>query len=429
MNLNERKKDYQTESLWYPFILKISVAIVIFSFIFFIALFFRNNYLIEIEHKIRARSYYEHIIITRGWISKYGGVYIEKKGAVKSNPYLKHPDIKAVDGKTYTLRNPSLATIEISEYAKTNNLFSYHMTSLNPVNPSNISDEFEKRALNSFEQGEKELWIKEKKDGKIYFRYMSPVFREESCLVCHVEQEQRDKTDKEKRNIRGGISVKFDISRIENSLRIHGQIILFLGILSTSVFLGIIYCFTARLMKELSKSQQKIQEMAITDDLTKLYNRRYFHSKLTEEFKKAKRYKRDIGCIMIDIDFFKKVNDNYGHHTGDDVLRNISDTIKATCRSIDTIARYGGEEIVILLPETDKEKSFLLAEKIRKIVEKKEIPYDQGESIQITISSGVSGFLSGELEKVTDPNQLVKDADIALYQAKTNGRNRVEIHR
>ncbi|MBF0379090.1 MAG: diguanylate cyclase [Desulfamplus sp.] len=321
-----------------------------------------------------------------------------------------------------------MATIEISEYAKTNNLFSYHMTSLNPVNPSNNPDEFEKRALNLFEQGDKEVWIKEKNDGKIYFRYMAPVFREESCLVCHEEQQQRDKTDKEKRFIRGGISVKFDISRIEKSLKIHAQLILFLGILSTSLFLGIIYLFTVKLMKELSKSHQKIQQMAITDELTKLYNRRYFYSKLTEEFEKAKRYKRDISCIMIDIDFFKKVNDNYGHHVGDDVLRNIADTIKSTCRSVDTIARYGGEEIVVLLPETNKEKAFLVAEKIRKVVEKIEIPYDKGDNIQITISSGVSGLLSDDLEKVTDSNQLVKDADIALYQAKTNGRNRVEIY-
>ncbi|MBF0121190.1 MAG: GGDEF domain-containing protein [Desulfobacterales bacterium] len=201
-----------------------------------------------------------------------------------------------------------------------------------------------------------------------------------------------------------------------------------LRILSTSVFLGIIYFFIIRLMKELSKSQKQIQDMAITDELTQLYNRRYFYSKLNEEVKKAKRYKRDISCIIIDIDFFKKVNDHYGHHIGDDVLRNVSNTIKSNCRSIDTIARYGGEEIVILLPETNKMKASLLAEKIRKIVQDKEIPYDKGNKIKVTISLGVTGFLSDELIKLIDSNQLVKDADYALYCAKKNGRNRVEIY-
>ncbi|MBF0411191.1 MAG: diguanylate cyclase [Desulfamplus sp.] len=426
MNIIKKEQIFQTaKRVWRPFILQISISILIFSLIFFVILFFRNKQLIETEHIVRARSYYEHIIVTRSWVSNYGGVYIEKTESVKSNPYLHDPDIKSTNGKTYTLRNPSLVTIELSEYAKINNFFSYHMTSLNPVNPQNKPDEFEKKALDIFERGQKEIWIKEKKGNQIYFRYMAPIFRENSCLNCHVEQKQINKTDS---NIRGGISVKFDISDIENTLKLHSQLIIFLGFLSTSIFLGIVYCFVIKLMKAFSESQRQIQEMAITDELTKLYNRRYFYSKLNEEFEKAQRYKRDISCIMIDIDFFKKVNDQYGHDTGDNVLRAVSNCIKSTCRSIDIVARYGGEEIIILLPETDKFKAALVAEKIRKLIENKEIAYDkEDKTVKVTISLGVADFVSDDIVKHLDPNQFIKNADSALYHAKNSGRNRVEI--
>ncbi len=426
MSLYKNEKIFRaSEYIWQPFILKISVAILIFSLILFIILFFRNRQLIEVQHKIRARSYYDLIVVTRGWVSNYGGVYIEKKASVKSNPYLQNPDIQSTNGKIYTLRNPSLVTIEISEHAKINNIVSYHMTSLKPINPANLPDEFEKEALELFEKGENELWTKQKgNSGEIYFRYMAPVFREESCLTCHVEQQQKNSA---KHRIRGGISVKFDISDIENMSKRHSAIIVFLGILSTSLFILVICFFTVRLMKKLSKFQKKIEDMAITDELTELYNRRYFYSKLNYEFEKAKRYKKDISCIMVDIDFFKKVNDNYGHHTGDNVLRVVSDSIKSACRNVDTTARYGGEEIVILLPETDKLKALLVAEKIRKIVENREIPYGSKGKIKVTISLGVAGFSSDNIVNVVDPNQLVKDADTALYRAKDGGRNRAEI--
>lgn len=173
----------------------------------------------------------------------------------------------------------------------------------------------------------------------------------------------------------------------------------------------------------------EILKYATSDALTGLNNRRQFEERLKQEVSNAKRQKHNLCAIMLDIDYFKKVNDTYGHYAGDVVLKKVATLIKSALREYDIPSRYGGEEFIILLPSTKIEDAFIVAERLRKTVEdtKIDIPNEKGDAIaytlNITISSGVYQF------KETDTAQeFYQNADKALYIAKENGRNRVIIN-
>jgi len=172
--------------------------------------------------------------------------------------------------------------------------------------------------------------------------------------------------------------------------------------------------------KELSRKNIELENLATQDELTKLFNRRYFNVKLREYSLLAKRLHYPLTCIMADIDFFKKCNDTYGHQAGDEVLEEFAGILSNNIRRTDVCARYGGEEFVILLPNTPLKNGIRLAEKIRKKVEKLKINYE-GLIIKITASFGVA---SGEDEMNLGEN-LVRMSDDSLYEAKQNGRNQV----
>jgi diguanylate cyclase (GGDEF)-like protein len=167
----------------------------------------------------------------------------------------------------------------------------------------------------------------------------------------------------------------------------------------------------------------KVQEMTITDGLTQAYSRRYFLEKLEEEISRSKKFKLSFSFLMIDIDRFKEINDTYGHLVGDAILREITKTIKENIRQIDFLGRYGGEELSVVLTETDKNEALVVAERIRKAVEVKQISvYD--EKLKVTVSIGVSLCPKDALESIA----LIDHADSALYQAKAAGRNKIQSH-
>ncbi|MCU0287706.1 MAG: GGDEF domain-containing protein [Acidobacteria bacterium] len=190
---------------------------------------------------------------------------------------------------------------------------------------------------------------------------------------------------------------------------------------------AVIYLFIHRLKKELSQAHEKVEAMTITDEFTKIYNRKYFLTKINEEFQRAKRYGRPLCCIMMDIDYFKSLNDTYGHYFGDSILEQVARILKTNIRTSDIVARYWGEEFIILLPEVGQEGAAVTAEKIRLLVEQAEISTAAGTPIPITASLGAAYFSPTHLKKENDYQQLIKAADAALYLAKLNGRNRVEI--
>ena len=163
----------------------------------------------------------------------------------------------------------------------------------------------------------------------------------------------------------------------------------------------------------------------ITDPLMEINNRRYLEQKLNEEFSKASRYDLSFSILMIDIDHFKNINDRYGHDAGDIVLRNLGALIKKFIRDFDTVARYGGEEIMILCPLTDGQHALSLAERLRQKIEKTVIipatMEKEGREIRITVSIGVAEYVSD----ISSVEALVKRADTAMYRAKHDGRNQV----
>jgi diguanylate cyclase (GGDEF)-like protein len=161
-----------------------------------------------------------------------------------------------------------------------------------------------------------------------------------------------------------------------------------------------------------------VQRLAVTDPLTGLYNRRGFFALAHREIERARRFKRELSAVLLDIDHFKNVNDTYKHATGDVVLRVLAEVCKRETREIDIIGRYGGEEIVLLLPETSLESAYVVAEHLRKAVAATKIPIG-GETISVTISLGIADSVHGE----PDLDTLIDRADAAMYNSKQSGRN------
>ncbi|TEU01082.1 MAG: GGDEF domain-containing protein [Candidatus Stahlbacteria bacterium] len=162
------------------------------------------------------------------------------------------------------------------------------------------------------------------------------------------------------------------------------------------------------------------REKAIIDELTKAYNHRFFQEMLNHQIAESIRNKEPLSLIILDIDNFKMINDNYGHQTGDTVLKEITSVMKERIRNSDILSRYGGEEFTIILPKTPAEKCHNLAEELRKVIEDRKILSLDGKSLSITVSIGISEFPSHADNK----NDLVAAADRALYMAKKEGKNK-----
>lgn len=167
----------------------------------------------------------------------------------------------------------------------------------------------------------------------------------------------------------------------------------------------------------------KTRELSVRDELTQLYNRRHFQQMLHMEWKRAVRFFRDLSLVMVDVDHFKAYNDTYGHPQGDFVLKEIAKIMQRNLREVDTVARFGGEEFVLLLPDTDKHGAIAVAEKVRRLVEQHRFTTEDRKFTKlITISCGISSYP----DDVSEMDDLIDHADIALYRAKEGGRNRVE---
>ena len=176
-----------------------------------------------------------------------------------------------------------------------------------------------------------------------------------------------------------------------------------------------------KLQAELLSANTELQRLTQIDPLTEVANRRHLSERLDEEYLRARRYERPMSLGMLDIDYFKKLNDNYGHPAGDHALIEVAKIIKFTVRRHDFVARYGGEEFVMLLPETPADRALLAFERVRSNIEAAEIMYE-GKRLPVTVSLGVASCPHQLLTKGQD---LIMLADTALYDAKRSGRNRV----
>lgn len=178
-----------------------------------------------------------------------------------------------------------------------------------------------------------------------------------------------------------------------------------------------------RVMARIKAAEARMRELSVTDELTGLYNRRFLQQRFEEELSRARRYHLPLACIMLDIDNFKRVNDDHGHQAGDVVLQRVAQLIRGECRKEDIVARYGGEEFLVVL-SGDEHDALGLAERIRHRLETTETLIDDAPVV-ITGSLGVASFPQHMAEG--DVSALIRLADVALYRAKRAGRNRVQV--
>ncbi|WP_224981509.1 diguanylate cyclase [Geomonas agri] len=176
------------------------------------------------------------------------------------------------------------------------------------------------------------------------------------------------------------------------------------------------------LQDELKKANEQLKRLTNIDHLTGLFNRRHLAEVMEAEFLRAKRNRENLSLVIIDIDFFKQVNDTYGHQNGDIVLSSVAEVVQQQLRAYDSAARYGGEEFVVLYPGTSLEGGVAAAERLRQAVIDHTFPYPL-EDLTVTVSAGVSTYPSPQVDNI---DALFRRADEALYRAKQNGRNRVE---
>ncbi len=168
--------------------------------------------------------------------------------------------------------------------------------------------------------------------------------------------------------------------------------------------------------------QKNLYESATRDGLTRLYNKKYFLDTLRKEFAYCLRHRVALSLVIMDIDHFKRINDTYGHQAGDYVLSRLAGRVAEAIRAEDTLARYGGEEFVLLLREAPEDKAFILAERLRRLIETSDFTYN-GQQIRVTLSAGIATLNDAEF---SDTESFVAAADKHLYKAKQAGRNRVE---
>ncbi|WP_368030452.1 GGDEF domain-containing protein [Arcobacter sp. s6] len=214
--------------------------------------------------------------------------------------------------------------------------------------------------------------------------------------------------------------IYFSFNEGQNLVPLSSELSSFFYILHLSIIFIILIISINVFLFEMKNKEEILDKLANIDYLTGILNRRAFYNKAEALMKLSQRYGDELGLVLFDIDFFKKINDTYGHNMGDIVLKEISKKILLSIRDSDCFARYGGEEFIVLLPNITKDKLQVFAEKIRGLVENMYIENSDGKEIKVTISLGISFSIKNDTIE-----DFIKRADLALYDAKKSGRNRI----
>jgi diguanylate cyclase (GGDEF)-like protein len=195
-----------------------------------------------------------------------------------------------------------------------------------------------------------------------------------------------------------------------------------LAVIIPAIIVSITGHYNLNLYFDLEQSHQEIRALANTDDLTQIFNRRHFFELAKRELERSRRNSHALAIILFDIDDFKSINDSYGHLAGDFILKESCQACKAIVRPYDVFARFGGEEFIFLLPDTDTARAKAVADRLRLLIAQHVVAYN-GISVRITISVGIAVFDS----KKDTLDDLISRADNALYRAKRLGKNRLEV--
>lgn len=397
-------------------------SIVVISLICLIPVVFSYGLSLKTLHasawqmiQIKGETSFHLIQTMRLWNAGHGGVYAPVTVQTPVNPYLNVPEreIETPSGKTLTVVNPAYMTRQLGERLKDTQV-EIHLTSLKPLNPNNQPDPWEREALLSFEQGEQKRMIL----SNGVYRYMQPLKVEPACMECHQSQGYQVG------DIRGGLSISFpsdDINELLAGLRAEiiwaHQIAYVLLLLIALLVQVLIHKLTTKLQYANSR-QDELNTLASTDELTQLANRRHLLASFFERYQTAETQNLPFSVLMIDIDYFKMVNDRYGHQMGDQVLKRFANELMKNLRDHDLSGRYGGEEFMVAL-NANIALASTVAERIRQAAE--EISFYAEEAFTISVSIGIA---ERQFNQPKGPEDLIRMSDEALYQAKARGRNR-----
>ena len=370
--------------------------------------------------RLTARSFFQQIVLARLWNANHGGVYVPVSSNTQPNPYLLDPmrDVIVNEELTLTKVNPAFMTRQLGEIAADKRGLRLHITSLNPLRPENNPTELEAAALKSFEEGVPEVGEFVDYDGEPGYFYMAALSTEAACLPCHRDQGYS------LGDIRGGISVFLPfVPKLPFWSLAMGHLLIAMVGSGILIFLGM----------RLGRAYEETRRRSIRDGLTGIYNRRAFAQRLTREFMRNRRLghthpgRQNLSLIMVDVDHFKLYNDTHGHLKGDKCLQAVAAVLeRALERPGDFCARFGGEEFVVLLPDTPGRGALHVAQRIRVAVEELKVAHsDSSGAGVLTISLGVATAAGDSPES---EEELLRQADEALYLAKAQGRNRVAVH-
>ena len=325
------------------------------------------------------------------------------------------PTAAATPQRDYRWLSPYEVLAQLAGTSKRSGGVTFHLTSLDPIDPGNAPDAWERAALLRFRQGEKEAWERVTIDGKQRFRYMAPVYTLASCRTCHVN------TPYKVGSVRGAVSVTMPVAAVDRERSVNVALIVLLAAATLAAALAVLWVLVFRVRRRLRQTQTALAHMALHDELTGAANRRQSMDRLAEELARAGRSGAPLSVLILDLDHFKGINDVNGHLFGDLVLRETVRRVSATSRAYDVVGRVGGEEFLVIAPETSIDEAAALAERIRVAVGGE--PMTDGEiSVVATVSVGVAQS-RGE----TEVDELVARADAGLYRAKEGGRDRVVV--
>lgn len=399
-------------------------ALILWSLVISLSLYVNHQldakHLVDIGTTI-ARSSFDKDILYRRWNAAQGGVYAMQSDLTPPNPYLtvSERDISTPRGTKLTMVNPAYMTRQVHELGQQENGIQGHITSLNPIRPENKPDLWEKQALESFEQGTTETSSVESMNGQSYFRWMRPLITETGCLACH--QQQGYKVGQ----IRGGISQSIPMSLMESISKENRQTLWLNHIILWLIGCTFIYFSNRALLRKqltLSEANQRLGILAMTDVLTGLSNRRHAMQILERLWVESIEKKTPVACMLVDADGFKEINDRFGHDAGDLVLRELAKQLQYAVRTDDIVCRLGGDEFLIICPNTNEEGCLHIAN----------LTHAEIEALTVSVPGGVwRGSISVGVGAKTDSmknlEELVRAADRGVYVAKAAGKNCVRI--
>jgi diguanylate cyclase (GGDEF)-like protein len=416
------------------------IILLVISFTSFIIKYINDT---KTEYKIisenilfqQSSTLFDNIVTVRKWSSDHGAIYVKAHEGIEPNPYLENNHTYTKDDELLIKINPAWMTRQLSEMSNKTEKYYFKITSLDPVNPVNAPDDFEKKALYDLAKNKDKTFYTSMEKDK--YNLLGSLKVEPSCLKCHVHQNYKVG------DVRGGLRISVPTDSYKQNIEIlesKTNFLFIITIITSFVFIFIIV-FTINSIysrevnitklnktlekkvnirtKELRDANKKLIEISTKDYLTNIPNRRYFFEIGTKSLHIAKRESIHLSVICIDIDFFKNINDTYGHNIGDEILKFICKNMNKYIRKSDILARIGGEEFAILLNNTNEENAYVLAEKIRTQVESSIYKNDKIE-IKTTISLGISQLRAED----DDLDSIIIRADKALYEAKNTGRNK-----